>query len=97
NVDVNQLDSTKMAKSEISRKTITDASMFSNFDFYKRNDLNIVKQQESHYTPVEDAWIDALPFKKQHLYVGDLPKLWFSSKWDVHTLLKVLKGSKVLD
>lgn len=31
------------------------------------------------------------------MYLGDLLQLWFSSKWDVHTSLKVLKCSKVLD
>ena len=36
---------------------------FSNFDFYQRNYLNILNQPESYYTPVEDAWIDAFPFK----------------------------------
>ncbi|MFI8035949.1 hypothetical protein ACFMJX_01115 [Acinetobacter baumannii] len=78
-------------------KTLTVASIFSNFDFYQRNYLNILNQPESYYTPVEDAWIDAFPFKKQDLYLGDLLQLWFSSKWDVHTSLKVLKCSKVVD
>ncbi|HAV4465606.1 hypothetical protein AT571_01470 [Acinetobacter baumannii] len=96
-MDLNQLASTKMAKSEISMKTLTVASIFSNFDFYQRNYLNILNQPESYYTPVEDAWIDAFPFKKQDLYLGDLLQLWFSSKWDVHTSLKVLKCSKILD
>ena len=31
------------------------------------------------------------------MYLGDLLQLWFSSKWDVHTSLKVLKCSKVVD
>ncbi len=96
-MDLNQLASTKMAKSEISMKTLTVASIFSNFDFYQRNYLNILNQPESYCTPVEDAWIDAFPFKKQDLYLGDLLQLWFSSKWDVHTSLKVLKCSKVVD
>lgn len=78
-MDLNQLASTKMAKSEISMKTLTVASIFSNFDFYQRNYLNILNQPESYYTPVEDAWIDAFPFKKQDLYLGDLLQLWFSS------------------
>ncbi|MCG9241134.1 hypothetical protein ACLDXR_10580 [Acinetobacter baumannii] len=43
-------------------KTLTVASIFSNFDFYQRNYLNILNQPESYYTPVEDAWIDAFPW-----------------------------------
>ncbi|OTL15920.1 hypothetical protein CAT56_06870 [Acinetobacter nosocomialis] len=96
-MDLNQLASTKMAKSEISMKTLTVASIFSNFDFYQRNYLNILNQPESYYTLVEDAWINAFPFKKQDLYLGDLLQLWFSLKWDAHTSLKVLKCSKLLD
>lgn len=64
-MDLNQLASTKMAKSEISMKTLTVASIFSNLDFYQRNYLNILNQPESYYTPVEDAWIDAFPFKNK--------------------------------
>lgn len=45
-------------------KTLTIASIFSNFDFYQQNYLNVLTQSESYYTPVEDAWIDAYPFKK---------------------------------
>ncbi len=86
-----------MAKSEISMKTLTVASIFSNFNFYQRNYLNILSRPESYYTPVEGASIDAYPFKKQDLYLGDLLQLWFSSKWNVHSSLKVLKCSKVLD
>lgn len=96
-MDLNQLASTKMAKSEISMKTLTVASIFSNFDFYQRNYLNILNQPESYYTLVEDAWINAFPFKKQDLYLGDLLQLWFSSKWDAHTSLKVLKSYNILD
>jgi hypothetical protein len=96
-VDLNQLASTKMAKSEISMKTLTIASIFSNFDFYQQNYLNVLTQSESYYTPVEDAWIDAYPFKKQNLYLGDLLQLWFSSKWNVHNSLKILKSSKLLN
>lgn len=86
-----------MAKSEISMKTLTVASIFSNFDFYQRNYLNILSQPESYYTPVEGASIDTYPFKKQDLYLGDLLQLWFSSKWNVHSSLKVLKSSKLLN
>ncbi len=86
-----------MAKSEISMKTLTIASIFSNFDFYQQNYLNVLTQSESYYTPVEDAWIDAYPFKKQNLYLGDLLQLWFSSKWNVHNSLKILKSSKLLN
>lgn len=78
-------------------KTLTIASIFSNFDFYQRNYLNILSRTESYYTPVEGASIDAYPFKKQDLYLGDLLQLWFSSKWDVHSSLKVLKSSKLLN
>ncbi|WP_336038407.1 hypothetical protein [Acinetobacter calcoaceticus] len=78
-------------------KTLTIASIFSNFDFYQRNYLNILSQPESYYTPVEDAVIDAYPFKKQVLYLGDLLQLWFSSKWNVHSSLKILKSSKLLN
>ncbi|MBJ8503729.1 hypothetical protein I6M96_01770 [Acinetobacter seifertii] len=78
-------------------KTLAIASIFSNFDFYQRNYLNILNQPESYYTCVEDAWIDAFPFKKQRLYLGDLLQLWFSSKWNVLTSFKVLKCSKLLD
>ncbi|WP_335973229.1 hypothetical protein [Acinetobacter calcoaceticus] len=78
-------------------KTLTVASIFSNFDFYQRNYLNILSQPESYYTPVEGASIDAYPFKKQDLYLGDLLQLWFSSKWNVHSSLKVLKSSKLLN
>jgi len=95
-VDLNQLASTKMAKSEISMKTLTIASIFSNFDFYQRNYLNILSQTDSYFTVVENAWINAYPFKKQSLYLGDLLQLWFSSKWDVHTSFKILKSSKLL-
>ncbi len=35
--------------------------------------------------------------KKQDLYLGDLLQLWFSSKWNVDSSLKVLKSSKALD
>lgn len=86
-----------MAKSEISMKTLTVASIFSNFNFYQCNYLNILSRPESYYTPVEGAWIDAYPFKKQTLYLGDLLQLWLSSKWNVHSSLKVLKSSKVLN
>jgi hypothetical protein len=96
-VDLNQLASTKMAKSEISMKTLTIASIFSNFDFYQSNYLNILSQSESYYTLVEGAWINAYPFKKQELYLGDLLQLWFSTKWNVHHSLKVLKSSKPLN
>lgn len=78
-------------------KTLTIASIFSNFDFYQQNYLNVLTQSESYYTPVEDAWIDAYPFKKQNLYLGDLLQLWFSSKWNVHNSLKILKSSKLLN
>ncbi|RSO60666.1 hypothetical protein EA756_00810 [Acinetobacter lactucae] len=96
-MDLNQLASTKMAKSEISMNTLTIASIFSNFDFYQHNYLNILNQSESYYTPVEGAWINAYPFKKQNLYLGDLLQLWFSSKWNVHNSLKVLKSSHQLN
>ncbi|GAM29664.1 hypothetical protein P23_0158 [Acinetobacter calcoaceticus] len=96
-MDLNQLASTKMAKSEISMKTLTIASIFSNFDFYQRNYLNILSRTESYYTPVEGASIDVYPFKKKDLYLGDLLQLWFSSKWNVHSSLKVLKSSKLLN
>ena len=86
-----------MAKSEISMKTLTVASIFSNFNFYQYHYLNILSRPESYYTPVEDAWIDAYPFKKQTLYLGDLLQLWLSSKWNVHGSLKVLKSSKILN
>ncbi|OIG12297.1 hypothetical protein A7N09_31660 [Acinetobacter baumannii] len=71
--------------------------MFSNFDFYQHNYLNILNQSESYYTPVESAWINTYPFKKQNLYLGDLLQLWFSSKWNVHNALKILKSSKLLN
>ncbi|WP_213033174.1 hypothetical protein [Acinetobacter lactucae] len=77
--------------------TLTITSIFSNFDFYKHNYLNILNQSESYYTPVEGAWINAYPFKKQDLYLGDLLQLWFSSKWNVHNSLKVLKSSHQLN
>ncbi|EOQ73635.1 hypothetical protein [Acinetobacter lactucae] len=77
--------------------TLTIASIFSNFDFYQHNYLNILNQSESYYTPVEGAWINAYPFKKQDLYLGDLLQLWFSSKWSVHNSLKVLKSSHQLN
>ncbi|QXA08098.1 hypothetical protein I6L27_00715 [Acinetobacter pittii] len=77
--------------------TLTIASIFSNFDFYQHNYLNILNQSESYYTPVEGAWINAYPFKKQELYLGDLLQLWFSSKWNVHNSLKVLKSSHQLN
>lgn len=96
-MDLNQLASTKMAKSEISMNTLTITSIFSNFDFYQHNYLNILNQSESYYTPVEGAWINAYPFKKQDLYLGDLLQLWFSSKWNVHNSLKVLKSSHQLN
>ncbi len=96
-MDLNQLASTKMAKSEISMKTLTIASIFSNFDFYQHNYLNILNQSESYYTPIESAWINTYPFKKQNLYLGDLLQLWFSSKWNVHNALKILKSSKLLN
>ncbi|WP_336167424.1 hypothetical protein [Acinetobacter sp. 161(2023)] len=78
-------------------KTLTVASIFSNFDFYQHHYLNILSRTESYYTPVEGASIDAYPFKKQDLYLGDLLQLWFSSKWNVHGSLKILKSSKVLN
>jgi len=78
-------------------KTLTVASIFSNFDFYQRNYLNILRQPESYYTPVEGASIDAYPFKKQELYLGDLLQLWLSYKWNVHRSLKVLNCSKLFD
>ncbi|MCG9491655.1 hypothetical protein MCL36_03750 [Acinetobacter pittii] len=78
-------------------KTLTIASIFSNFDFYQHNYLNILNQSESYYTPVEGVWINAYPFKKQDLYLGDLLQLWFSSKWNVHNSLKVLKSSHQLN
>lgn len=78
-------------------KTLTIASIFSNFDFYQYNYLNILNQSESYYTPVESAWINTYPFKKQNLYLGDLLQLWFSSKWNVHNSLKILKSSKLLN
>jgi len=78
-------------------KTLTVASIFSNFNFYRRNYLNILCRPESYYTPVEGAWIDAYPFKKQDLYLGDLLQLWLSSKWNLHGSLKILKSSKVLN
>lgn len=77
--------------------TLTITSIFSNFDFYQHNYLNILNQSESYYTPVEGAWINAYPFKKQDLYLGDLLQLWFSSKWNVHNSLKVLKSSHPLN
>ena len=46
-------------------KTLTVSSIFSNFDFYQRNYLNILNQPESYYTLVEDAWINAFPFKSR--------------------------------
>ena len=49
-------------------KTLTVASIFSNLDFYQRNYLNILNQPESYYTPVEDAWIDAFPFKTRFVF-----------------------------
>ncbi len=45
-------------------KTLTIASIFSNFDFYQHNYLNILNQSQSYYTLVEGAWINAYPFKK---------------------------------
>jgi len=78
-------------------KTLTVASIFSNFNFYQRNYLNVLSRPESYYTSVESAWIDAYPFKKQTLYLGDLLQLWFSTKWNVHDSLKVLKSTKVLN
>ncbi|MDR2248714.1 hypothetical protein [Acinetobacter sp.] len=77
-------------------KTLTITSIFSNFDFYQRNYLNILSQADSYYILIEDAWINTYPFKKQKLYLGDLLQLWFSSKWDVHTSFKVLKSTKLL-
>lgn len=77
--------------------TLTNTSIFSNFDFYQHNYLNILNQSEFYYTPVDGAWINAYPFKKQDLYLGDLLQLWFSSKWNVHNSLKVLKSSHQLN
>ncbi|MDD9318007.1 hypothetical protein [Acinetobacter lactucae] len=77
--------------------TLTITSIFSYFDFYQYNYLNILNQSESYYTSVEGAWINAYPFKKQELYLGDLLQLWFSTKWNAHNSLKVLKSSKLLN
>ena len=49
-------------------KTLTVASIFSNFDFYQRNYLNILNQPESYYTPVEDAWIDVFHLKTRFVF-----------------------------
>jgi len=54
-VDLTQLASTKMAKSEVKMKTLCIQSIFSNFFFYQQNYLQIIQNPEQYYTVVEIA------------------------------------------
>lgn len=62
-------------------KTLTIPQIFSNLAFYKENYLNILNTPDTYFTEVEGAFVDLFPFKKQHLFLGDLLQLWFSEKW----------------
>lgn len=61
--------------------TLTIPQIFSNLAFYQENYLTILNTPETYFTEVEGAFIDLFPFKKQHLFLGDLLQLWFSEKW----------------
>ena len=76
---------------------LTIASIFSNFDFYQQNYLNILNQPELYYTLVDEAWIDVQPFKQQTLYLGDLLQLWLSTKWKIEKSQQLLSSSDVLE
>ena len=54
-VDLTQLASTKMAKSDIKMTTLCIQSIFSNFFFYQQNYLQIIQNPEKYYTVVEIA------------------------------------------
>jgi hypothetical protein len=55
-VDLTQLASTKMAKSEVKMTTLSIESIFSNFSFYQDHYLEIIQDPQQYYTSVENSF-----------------------------------------
>nr|WP_228128831.1 hypothetical protein [Acinetobacter junii] len=95
-MDLTQLASTKMAKSEVEMTTLRIESIFSNFSFYKQNYLNIINDPSQYYQVVESANIHFASFSDERLYLGDLLQLWLSDKWTEHQLKTLTKSHYLL-
>ena len=61
--------------------TLSISQIFSNIVFYKENYLSILSDPKQYQTPVDEAFIQVWPFKKESLCLGDLLQLWFAQKW----------------
>ena len=98
-VDLTQLASTKMAKSEVEMTILSISSIFSNLPFYQYHYLDILHDAEQYYTPVEGAFLNTFPFKQHTLYLGDLLQLWFGNKWKIQNSKNLLsqKNAAIVD
>ena len=96
-VDLTQLASTKMAKSEVKMKTLCIQSIFSNFSFYQQNYLQIIQNPEQYYIAVENACVNTFPFRQQVLFLGDLLQLWFGHKWKIQNPNNLLIQAKYIE
>ena len=96
-MDLTQLASTKMAKSEIKMTTLCIQSIFSNFFFYQQNYLQIIQNPEKYYTAVENAFVNTFPFRQQPLFLGDLLQLWFGHKWKIQNPNNLLVQENTLN
>ena len=96
-VDLTQLASTKMAKSEVKMKTLCIQSIFSNFSFYQQNYLQIIQNPEQYYIAVENACVNTFPFRQQVLFLGDLLQLWFGHKWKIQNPNNLLIQANTLN
>lgn len=69
--------------------TLNIQSIFENIEFYKKNYIQILKNPQQYYQPVEDASIKFSIVSCQALYLGDLLQLWFGHKWTSSYLEKL--------
>jgi hypothetical protein len=95
-VDLTQLASTKMAKSEVKMTILSIQSIFSNLSFYQDHYLEIIEDPQQYYTSVENCFLNTFPFKQQALFLGDLLQLWFGDKWKIQNAKNLLTQKNVL-
>ena len=58
--------------------------IFSQFQFYQAQYLDIIKNPELYYQPVLNAHIHFSIVSEEKIYLGDLLQLWLGDKWTEH-------------
>ncbi|MGY0204185.1 hypothetical protein ACW7EJ_11835 [Acinetobacter soli] len=72
--------------------TLQIEQIFSDFAFYQKNYLDIIRDPQQYYQNVTDAHIHFTVFSQEKIYLGDLLQLWFGDKWTEHQV-KLLHDS----